>query len=147
VLTLGPCPDGSDGFTKLWQAGRLGMTTEACALRPWFADLFTDEDRDKADASRFRRPWDLPLASAPQQSGACWHHRGRQSALDRNQSARRSVEPGATKPCRVIKRHQRLDKKSFIAVSIASAARRWKRVEVNRLASVWLRMFPHSMST
>jgi hypothetical protein len=38
----------SDGFTTLWQHGRLDLTVEAHALKPEFAILFTDEDRQRA---------------------------------------------------------------------------------------------------
>jgi hypothetical protein len=36
----------SEGFTQLWQRGRLDLTVEASVLRPEFADLFTEEERD-----------------------------------------------------------------------------------------------------
>jgi hypothetical protein len=36
----------SEGFTQLWQRGRLGLTVEATVPRPEFADLFTEEERD-----------------------------------------------------------------------------------------------------
>lgn len=35
--------DASDGFTTLWEAGRLDMSCEAIALLPWYEDLFTDD--------------------------------------------------------------------------------------------------------
>jgi hypothetical protein len=38
----------SDGFTALWQRGRLDLTVENVVLKPEFAQLFTDEDRDIA---------------------------------------------------------------------------------------------------
>jgi hypothetical protein len=38
----------SEGFTALWQRGRLDLTVESLVLRPDFVDLFTDEDRDLA---------------------------------------------------------------------------------------------------
>ena len=37
-------PGGSDGFTKLWEAGRLDLSVEACALRPEFKPLFTEKE-------------------------------------------------------------------------------------------------------
>jgi len=40
--------DASDGFTTLWEAGRLEMSVEAAALLPWYADLFSDEQRGVA---------------------------------------------------------------------------------------------------
>jgi hypothetical protein len=30
----------SEGFTKLWEHGRLAMTVEALAILPWYASLF-----------------------------------------------------------------------------------------------------------
>lgn len=33
----------SDGFTKLWEHGRLAMSVEALAILPWYADLFAPE--------------------------------------------------------------------------------------------------------
>jgi hypothetical protein len=36
----------SEGFTQPWQRGRLDLTVEASVLRPEFADLFTEEERD-----------------------------------------------------------------------------------------------------
>lgn len=39
VLTDAP----SDGFAKLWEHGRLGMTVEALAILPWYAELFDGE--------------------------------------------------------------------------------------------------------
>ena len=33
----------SDGFTKLWEHGRLAMTVEALAILPWYASLFDQE--------------------------------------------------------------------------------------------------------
>jgi hypothetical protein len=35
----------SDGFTTLWQHGRLDLSVEAHVLRPEFAALFTEEER------------------------------------------------------------------------------------------------------
>ncbi|MCC7078892.1 MAG: hypothetical protein IT198_17385 [Acidimicrobiia bacterium] len=40
--------DTSDGFTTLWENHRLDMTVEAFALLPWYAELFTDEQRGTA---------------------------------------------------------------------------------------------------
>jgi hypothetical protein len=36
----------SEGFTQLWQRDRLDLTVEAQVLRPEFADLFSEEERD-----------------------------------------------------------------------------------------------------
>lgn len=35
--------DASDGFTTLWEHGRLDMSCEAMASLPWYAQLFTDD--------------------------------------------------------------------------------------------------------
>jgi hypothetical protein len=40
----------SEGFTTLWERGRLDLTVEAHVLDPEFAPLFTDEDREQARA-------------------------------------------------------------------------------------------------
>jgi hypothetical protein len=49
--------DASDGFTRLWEAGRLDMTVEAIALLPWYAELFDEHDtvlaRRRLDAYGF----------------------------------------------------------------------------------------------
>lgn len=37
--------DASDGFTTLWEAGRLEMSVEAAALLPWYEPLFSEEQR------------------------------------------------------------------------------------------------------
>ena len=41
-------PKPSEGFTALWERGRLDLTVENVVLQPQFADLFTEEDRDLA---------------------------------------------------------------------------------------------------
>jgi hypothetical protein len=38
----------SEGFTTLWERGRLDLTVEARVLDADFAPLFTDEDRERA---------------------------------------------------------------------------------------------------
>jgi hypothetical protein len=35
----------SDGFTALWECGRLDLAVEAYVLKPDFAELFTDEEK------------------------------------------------------------------------------------------------------
>ena len=40
----------SDGFTTLWEKGRLDLSVEAHVLKPEFADLFSDEERETARA-------------------------------------------------------------------------------------------------
>lgn len=39
-------PKPSDGFTALWERGRLNLTVEAYVLQHRFTHLFTDEERD-----------------------------------------------------------------------------------------------------
>lgn len=71
--------DAPDGFTRLWEAGRLDMTVEAIALLPWYEELFDDRDRELArrrlDAYRF----DVEdfLARMTQSPPAWWHGRPR----------------------------------------------------------------------
>jgi len=38
----------SDGYTALWERGRLNLTVEALVLQPEWSELFTDEERDTA---------------------------------------------------------------------------------------------------
>lgn len=40
--------DGSDGFTTLWEAGRLDMSVEAMVLLPWYQELFAADEQDVA---------------------------------------------------------------------------------------------------
>ena len=40
--------DMSDGFTTLWEAHRLKTSVEAMVLLPWYAHLFTDDERETA---------------------------------------------------------------------------------------------------
>jgi len=40
----------SEGFTTLWERGRLDLTVEAHVLHSEFASLFTDKDREQARA-------------------------------------------------------------------------------------------------
>lgn len=42
-------PDASDGFTTLWERGRLDMSVEAHVLLPWYTELFTSEQLHTAD--------------------------------------------------------------------------------------------------
>ncbi|MGI5179501.1 AAA domain-containing protein [Dactylosporangium sp. CA-152071] len=48
-------PTVSDGFTELWERGRLDLTVETLALRPEFAPLFTQPQLDTA-RSRLANP-------------------------------------------------------------------------------------------
>lgn len=36
----------TDGFTALWELGRLDLTVEALILKPKYKELFTDEERE-----------------------------------------------------------------------------------------------------
>lgn len=38
----------SDGFTKLWEHGRLDLSVEAVALKPEYAALFSADELDRA---------------------------------------------------------------------------------------------------
>ena len=38
-------PGGTDGFTTLWEHGRLDLSVEAHILKPEYIELFTDEER------------------------------------------------------------------------------------------------------
>ena len=38
-------PGGTDGFTTLWEHGRLDLSVEAHVLNAEYAELFTDEER------------------------------------------------------------------------------------------------------
>lgn len=40
--------DASDGFTILWEQGRLEMSVEAFVLLPWYRELFTEEQQETA---------------------------------------------------------------------------------------------------
>lgn len=41
-------PGPSDGFTALWECGRLDLTVEAHVLKPEFIRLFTEEEKNIA---------------------------------------------------------------------------------------------------
>lgn len=47
----------SDGFTTLWDHGRLDLTVEAHVLCPEYAQIFTDDDRQKARARLEQYGW------------------------------------------------------------------------------------------
>ncbi|MGW0627191.1 hypothetical protein [Streptomyces sp. NPDC002758] len=40
--------NASDGFTTLWEAGRLGLSVEAFVLLPWYRHLFEDHQLETA---------------------------------------------------------------------------------------------------
>lgn len=39
-------PGGTEGFTTLWELGRLDLSVEALVIRDEFKSLFTDEERE-----------------------------------------------------------------------------------------------------
>ncbi|MFF0822036.1 hypothetical protein ACFYUR_16835 [Micromonospora haikouensis] len=41
--------DASDGFTTLWEHGRLEMSVEAHVLLPWYRGLFTETQLETAE--------------------------------------------------------------------------------------------------
>lgn len=41
--------DASDGFTTLWEHGRLEMSVEAHVLLPWYRELFTEAQLKTAE--------------------------------------------------------------------------------------------------
>jgi hypothetical protein len=41
-------PKVSDGFTALWERGRLDLSVESVILKADFSDLFTEDERDLA---------------------------------------------------------------------------------------------------
>lgn len=56
----------SEGFTRLWEMGRLDLSAEAFVLKPEYRELFTTEERKRArqrlaDMS-YRAPWDTEAA-------------------------------------------------------------------------------------
>jgi hypothetical protein len=52
----------SEGFTRMWEMGRLDLSAEALMLKPEYRDLFTDQERRRArqnlDDLGYRAPWD-----------------------------------------------------------------------------------------
>lgn len=52
--------DASDGFTTLWEAGRLEMSIEAASLLPWYEPLFTDQQRAVATRRLVEHRFDVP---------------------------------------------------------------------------------------
>lgn len=41
-------PTPQEGFTHLWECGRLDLTVEALVLNPEYSPLFTDQERQEA---------------------------------------------------------------------------------------------------
>nr|MBA3533071.1 EVE domain-containing protein [Ardenticatenales bacterium] len=58
----------SEGFTRLWELGRLDLTVEAIVLKPEFASLFSEEERTRARERlrevRYTPSWDQPASAA-----------------------------------------------------------------------------------
>ena len=52
----------SSGFTTLWECGRLDLSVEAKALRPEFAPLFTEEEREIARMRLAQYGYDVETA-------------------------------------------------------------------------------------
>lgn len=48
-----------EGFTRLWECGRLDLTVEALVLKPKFASLFNKAERE--EARRRLEEYDYPL--------------------------------------------------------------------------------------
>ena len=42
-------PGGTDGFTTLWEHNRWDLSVEAHVLKPEYAELFTDEEREMCE--------------------------------------------------------------------------------------------------
>lgn len=53
-------PAVSDGFTSLWERGRLDLTVEALVLSEQYRELFSEDEREGAAArlAAYRRPND-----------------------------------------------------------------------------------------
>lgn len=51
--------DASDGFTTLQEAHRLDMSVEAAVLLPWYAEVFTDNQRAKARRQLVEHQFDV----------------------------------------------------------------------------------------
>ena len=70
--------DASDGFTTLWEAGRLEMSCEAIALLPWYQELFTEEELSVARHRLTEHNFDVDgfLQRASQNPPAWWVQTG-----------------------------------------------------------------------
>ncbi len=51
--------DTSDGFTTLWENGRLEMSCEAIVLLPWYEDLFGDDEKAVARRRLIEHDFDV----------------------------------------------------------------------------------------
>lgn len=89
----------SDGFTRLWEAGRLDLSVEAQALRPEFAPLFTPQELERArqrlaDAG-YTPPW---LDGAPPATETRGDGAQPASLLDRLARAVQRVQSASESP-------------------------------------------------
>ncbi len=54
--------ESTEGFTKLWEEGRLDLSVEALILKPEFASLFNEierkRSRERLAEYRYKAPWD-----------------------------------------------------------------------------------------
>ncbi len=50
----------SDGFTRLWELGRLDLTVEALALNPIYRDLFTEDELIQAKERLQQYGYEVP---------------------------------------------------------------------------------------
>ena len=84
ALTLLHSPDVSEGYTALWELGRLDLTVEALILQPEWQELFTDEDRARALTEKSFG--DQASVLTVDGRDYCWHGarsgRGLEQALD-----------------------------------------------------------------
>ena len=48
----------SEGFSRLWEMGRLHLTVEAIVLRPEYKNMFTDAERHVARERLVNKGWD-----------------------------------------------------------------------------------------
>ena len=73
----------SDGFTRLWEEGRLDLSVEFSVLLPKYHDLFTDDERAEARRRLEQYEFDVDghLASWPE-SGAISQEPAAESAAD-----------------------------------------------------------------
>lgn len=51
--------DASDGFTTLWEHGRLEASVEAFVLLPWYRDLFTEAEVETAERRLTEHRFDI----------------------------------------------------------------------------------------
>ncbi len=72
--------ESTEGFTKLWEKGRLDLSIEALILKPEFATLFTEAERKKARERlaeyRYQAPWDIHKAVQNRKTKEEWLKEG-----------------------------------------------------------------------